>query len=314
LLGGRRALFLLLGFLGGLLPALVSWGDSISPHRMLMAYPFIALAAGAALNVIPWRRWCLAVSVVVVLVGTVQSVRLYFSPRFWHPGSRQTFDWEMTSLVEALPLQAPVIYLTHVGYFIAPRRFVNAGDEQLTVENWLPVDNRPLIYAFSQQARQLRPFYEHLFGVDRVRAFGRAFLVSLEAGDWSWVRAHGWTYEARCDGKTWRGQVPALFHLFMTFAAIRCDGPVTHTWRGRWEGPPTTLAVESNGDADIEVSGGRQQQRTAEHGAASMAVVPGSEVTITVTRPVLDGAVNAILLERSGLRERIPPWEWVTPN
>ena len=316
LLAGWQAPFLLAGFLGGVTPALVSWGDTISPHRMLMAFPFIALAAGAALNAIRWRVWCLIVTIPVVLVIAVQSVQLYFSPAFWHPRSRATFDWELTSLVEAIPIptRTQVIYMSHAGYYVGPRTLVDPNYELLSIENWLPTGNQPVTYAFSQHAGPLRPFYEHLFGADRVRAFGNAFLVQLESGDWSWLRSHGWTYEARCGEHTWRGQVPVLFQLYLTFAAIRCDGPVVHTWRGRWNGPKTKLLVRFNGEADIETSAGVQLHRSDRYDFAEVAVEPDTDVTITVTRPTLDGAVITTLFERSPLGERIPPWEWVTPN
>jgi hypothetical protein len=315
-LAARRGPFLVAGFLGGLLPAMVSWGDTISPHRMLMAFPFIALAAGAAVNAIRWRGWCLLVTVSVVVVVAVQSVGLYFSPSFWPPKSRATFDWELTSLAEAIPIptQVRVVYMSHASYFIGPRTLVDRNYEPLSVENWLPPSNAPVMYAFSQHAGPLQAFYEHLFGGERVHPFGRAFLVNLEAADWSWVRTHGWMYEARCGDQTWRGQVPALFHLYLTFAAIRCDGPVTHRWRGRWLGPPTTLRLRFNGDANIETSTGPAVQKKAAEGYGSFSVQPDSAVTITVTRPGLDGAVSATLVENSPFGERVPPWEWVTPN
>jgi len=308
--------FLAAGFLSGLGPALVSWGDTISPHRMLMALPFIALAAGAALNAIRWRGWCLLVTVPIVVIVAVQSVQLYFSAGFWHPKSRATFDWELTSLVEAIPIptETQVIYMTHAGYFIGPRLLVDQNYEQLSVENWLPPNYRPVIFAFSQHAEPLRAFYAHLFGGERVQAFGRAFLVKLEAANWSWMRTHGWTYETRCGEHTWRGQVPTLFHLYLTIAATRCDGPVTHTWRGRWHGPRTRLLLRFNGDADIETSTGKPVHQRAGLGYAAVVVEPESEVTITVTRPTLDGAVTTTLFESTPFGDRLPPWEWVTPN
>lgn len=315
-LAGRRGPFLVAGFLGGLLPAVVSWGDTISPHRMLMAFPFIALAAGAALHAIRWRRLGLAVTVATVAVVAVQSIQLYFSPTFWPAKSRATFDWELTALAEAIPVptRTHVIYMSHAAYFLAPHTLIDKNYEPLSVENWLPANNAPVIYAFSRHAGPLQAFYEHLFGGERVHPFGRAFLVKLEAADWSWVRTHGWTYEARCGDQTWGGQVPALFHLYLTFAAIRCDGPVTHRWRGRWHGPPTTLRLRFNGDADVETSTGPGMHKKAAEDTGSFSVQPDSDVTISVTRPGLDGTVSTTLFESSPLGERVPPWEWVTPN
>jgi hypothetical protein len=100
--GWRVALFLWAAYIGGAMPAVISWGEAPSTHRMLMAFAPISIAAGGAFNLIRWA-WLRRVAVVAcVAVVAVQSVRLFFSPAFWPVESAGTFDANRTALVEAL--------------------------------------------------------------------------------------------------------------------------------------------------------------------------------------------------------------------
>jgi hypothetical protein len=80
----RRTVFLLLSCALAALPAILTSDLSIHGHRVLLALPFIAVAATCAIEAVPHR----AQSVVAVLFATLaaeQSVTFFFSTTFWPP-------------------------------------------------------------------------------------------------------------------------------------------------------------------------------------------------------------------------------------
>jgi len=312
-LAWRRTPFLLAGFAIGLAPVVLSEGVFASTHRMLMAFPFIAFAAGCALDRIRPRTLRIAATALVVTVVGLQSVRWYFSASFWPPESRRIFDWERTALVEALPVppHPRLIVDRSVSYYFGLRGVAGTVSEPLTVESWYPPSTIPSLYAFSATAAQLRPFYEDLFTMQRVQAFGRAFLLTLEGGDWSWVAQHGWSYEAHCGEKVWRGQVPALYQLWWTFRDLRCDQAVTHVWRGLWEGPPTAVQLLFSGTAIVDTPAGRLVEKTGQETSADFTLEPHTVVKISVNAGVLP-RVGLVAVTPAGTR--VPPWEYVTPQ
>ena len=304
--GWRRAAFLLGGFALGLVPTVLAWGAP-STHRMLMAFPFVALAAAAACDdLLPRRRWRAAAVAAAVGATAVWSVTLYFSDDFWAPESRWLFDPERTELVASLPLDAgrPVILMRQVTQFREPRRFLAADDRTLAVENWLPPPSGAL-YAFTAEAESLRPLYTALFGAERVRGFGRAFTVDVPPGDWSALRAHGWSYCARCGARVARGVVPTLQQMGVAFADIQCDEPSTHTWAARWDAPPARLQVHG-GEQSVTVDTPRERREGAE---VEIDVTPGDVVRVTTTaEPRLPFTATSLTVG-----DQLPAWDAVTP-
>jgi hypothetical protein len=314
LTGVRRAAFLFAGFLGGLAPAILAWGPP-STHRMLMAFPFVALAAGCALDdLLVWRRVRQLASAALVLAVGWYGVRLYFSDQFWPAESRWKFDGPRTALLESLPFPPgpPVILMRQMTYFRDARRLVTSDDQDLVVENWFPTD-RGAVYAFTSEAVALRPFYEQLFGPRRVETFGWTFKVTLEPGDWSWLRQHGWSYEARCGDRTWRGQVPVLFQPDLTFTSLACTQPAQHTWRARWEGPATPVRLHAGGAAVVEAGGGHFESPASADSIIDFTAEPGMDIRVGVSTPAFQPWVYAALLERTPAGERVPAWERATP-
>ena len=311
--GVRRGLFLWAGFVAALLPSILSEGALPSSHRMLMMFPFIAIAAGCALDLLCWRLIRRAAAVIVVAIVALQSIRLYFSPAFWPVESQWIFDWERTAVVEALP-PAPhprfVLGANLTNYF-APRGLSDRDYEFLTVENWFPPDHDAAVYAFEQHDLDLRSFYEDLFGVRRVKVFGRAFLVTLEKGDWSWVKQHGWAYEARCGNRIWKGQVPVLFHTYVTFSDMWCPDPVLHTWNGHWDGPASRMRLGFSGAAEVQ-AGDRLVKKEGTETSMEFNVEPGADVRVTVTSSTPAPVVGFFEITPAG--DRVPLWERVRPN
>jgi len=314
--GMRRGLFLWCGFLGTLYPAVVSDGLSPSAHRMITAFPFIALAAGCGLDCIPWRRPRVALTWLVVAIAAVQSVRLYFSPAFWPTESRARFDWERTAVLEALP--APphprLVVMPHMGYFFAPVAQVDPNYEFLSVDNWFPPDRDPRTYVFAPMAGPLRPFYENLVGFDHVDGFGRAFLVRFERADWSWLRQHGWTYEARCGRQVQRAPVPVLFNPNLGFRDMYCSAPLTHVWWGHWLGPRASMRVRFSGTVMVDTPGGRLVDKSGFEQTADFTLEADTDVTITALPGESFWYPWTVLYEVTPAGQHIPYWDRVNPR
>jgi hypothetical protein len=310
LTGVRRALFLWAGFVAGLMPSIMAHGTLLaSTHRMQMAYPFIAVAAVCALNVIPWRVVRGVTTTALVLVVAVQSVRLYFSPEFWPTESRWIFDWQRTGAVEAIPESPSRVVATDLGSYLAIRTDLAPPPEELNVDNWVPTG--PTVYAFGARAAPLQAFYESVLGPGLVRQSGGAFTVQFSGRDWHWLHQHGWSYEARCGDAVRSGRVPTLIHIFYSFRDLACEQPVTHTWRGTWAGPQSLLRFRFSGDATVETSTGPVTNTEAPDGFVDFTVQPGTDVTIRV---VAQPRVLAALYQMTPAGERLPYWEWVDPR
>ncbi len=309
----RRALFLWGGFLGGLVPTLLSVGVSVSSHRMIMAYPFLLLAAASSFDLLRVARLRHLATAAAVLVIAVQSIGLYFSPAFWPVEDRWSFNADRTALIESLPMPPhPPIYIgPNFGSFFKPRLEVDGGIRLLSVDNWFPPDNTPTTFAFSVLAAPLRPFYSDLLGTQRIQTFGGEFLVHFESRDWSWMRGHGWTYEVTCGIETRRTQIPVMYHAALTFTGMFCPQLSRHTWRGQWHGPAETVRLRFNGHASVAVDGrpladgqGREQKLDFE-------VTPGAQMEIQVDTI---GNLWAAMMELTPVAEHLPAWDLVTPG
>ena len=312
LTGVRRGLFLLGGFVAGMVPGIASGTFAISAHRIMMTYAFVALAAGAALDLLPWRRVRAVAAAAVFGAVAVWSVPFYFSPRFWPPPLRWDVNAEMTALAEAIAEAPPprLVFMSQLGFY-ASLAGAPAGSEPLLIDNWLP-DERPVMYAFTWQAELLRPQYERLFPT-RVRPVGRdSFLVDLGASDRSWLRRHGWQTEVRCGDNTRTAQVPFLFSVGFVARDFRCgDAPITYVWRARWSGPTREMQLNFSGTLVVEGAGFAARGEGFEK-SLSFTLPADSDVTISLTMPV-GAPPTAILLEQTPAGLRVPDWENFTP-
>ena len=313
LTGLRRCLFLVGGFVGGILPGVVSQMFGISTHRIMMAYVFVALAAACAVNLTPWRWLRGAVAAGVLAAATVWSVDLYFSPRFWPPDSAITFDGDRTALNEALVAEQPelLVAMHQLGEYTPPPP--PGGEfEVLSADTWFPPPNKRVTYAFTWQGQPLRPQYERLFP-GRVKSAGKvSFYVPLEAADWKWLRDHGWWYEVRCPGASKGTQVPFLYSVQTPMRDFRCPGPPTHLWRAHWNGPQTDMQLEFSGRVTIEANGQTFSGEGFEQ-RMSFTMPADSDVTVTLA---FDAAVPWPLIglfEKLPSGRRVPDWERFTP-
>ena len=314
LTGVRRGLFLWAVFLGGLAPSIVSEGQFPSSHRMLMAFPAIAVAVGCALNLVPTRVLRTLATLVVAGLACGWGVWFYFSPAFWPVESLSVFGQERTAVVDALPLPPHpqrLIVMKHLGYYFGARTLVDQNYEVMTVDNWVPADGTAAIYAFDPFAAPLRPFYERLVGSDRVQQVGRAFIVSMEAREWSWIKRHGWAYEARCGDQVQRAIVPTLYQELLGFRTLVCNDPITHVWRGRWKGPTTQLRLRFNGTGKVETPRGVSVTKVGEQMTIDFSAEPDDELRVTLVNSPPDTSPLAHVVEVTPMTERVPFWESV---
>lgn len=310
LAASRRALFIAGGFALGLAPTVFAWGPP-STHRMIMAYPFVALAAGCGLDRLGSPRARRAVAALLVLATAWWSVGFYFSDDFWTSDSRRVFDGQRTALIEALPPPdgLPVVFLRQITYFRDPRRLVAPRDAELTADNWFP-RNEGAVYAFTWEGAALRPFYEQLVGAANVWSFADSFTVTFAPGDWSALRRHGWWYVTVCGGVTRSVQIPTLFHPNMTFAGAACDVPTQHRWRARWNGPATPLRLRVEGVASVRAGSTQLDNAAGTHSFIDFTAEPGIDIEVAVTTPPYQPWVYAALLDGDG---QLPAWDRTSP-
>ncbi len=310
----RKALFILGGFLVGVSPAV---GTIPSAHRMLMAYPFISLLGVYALDRLPQRRWRVLASAVFVAAMGLASVRFFFSNSFWPQPSRAVSGAGITQLVESIPypLRSRLIISPGLGYFFSVRERTDRDRvERLNTENWWPSGESEVIYAYSGHWDLLEPFYRGMLGAQRVRSFGGPFSVTVEPGDWTWLRRYGWAYEVECASSPsrWSGQVPVLFHIGQTVPQFLCSGSVRHRWQGRWVSDNTLLRFRfRRGTAAIVIEEG--SVLSSEKSPLDFDVPAGASVSVSLTVPD-PGGFDAFLFRISPAGEVVPPWPSVKPE
>jgi hypothetical protein len=299
-------LFLLAGFVVGLMPAIVAHGDfTVSTHRMHAAYVFIALSAGASLDLVPWRSLRAVAASALVAFVAVWSIGLYFSNDFWRAEARWMFGTDATDVADSIPWNEPSVVEADLGYYIGVR--TDLEPKRFSVEHLsLP---GPALFVFSPQMYPLYQFYRPILRPDRVKPIGKAFSVRTAEWDQQDFAGHGWTYTVAC-GETMRSaQIPTLFHVGYTFADLACGYPAKHVWRAKWRGPASDLRLWFNGSLSIEIAG----VETINPGARSFdfKVEPDTELVIRITGPP---GILAALYDVSRKQEQLPYWEWLDPE
>jgi hypothetical protein len=307
----RRKLFLLAGFVGGVLPGVLSEQFSISTHRLLMAYPFVAMAAGAAVAALPWRSLRAASATILLAAATVSSVRLYFSSTFWTPDARYAFNADETALAERLADLAPahVVASPDMLEFLA---MPEAGPpEPLSTINWWP----PVAatYVFGPTYGSLAPIYHRLFP-GQVEQFGKGFLVSIDGRSLgAALGSNGWQQRITCgDTVAQAGVVPAIFTVAPPADPACRTGVVTYAWRGYWDGPAANVRLDYSGAGRVTINGQTVLEEEGVERRIPFALPHGSDVTIEIVSAPT--GPRAALLELLPAGMRLPSPELVQPR
>lgn len=310
----RLGLFLSGGFCLGVLPAVVTAHMGVSSHRLLMAYPFVALAAVAALQPLSEPRARKLAVFALVLTAAGQSLHFFFSPRFWYETSRLHYGWENTQLLEAVPRPAPgrVYWATGLAYWGSWRAYFDPSFQLLTMADWIPEAHGPTLYLFSAHAEFAKGFFRDWLGPDRMHEVGRAFAVRAEPADRQKFERNGWSYAAACDGEAFFSDVPAPFQPRGLVPLPRCRGETLELWRGVWRGPPSMLRAEG-ADALLWIRVGQRVRAVERPGLAtvSLEVAPGDTVELAARHPPAN--VWVALVHGQPPRASLPAFAWVEP-
>ena len=308
LTGFRRAVFLGAGFFLGLMPNIVAHGDLYaSAHRIHSAYIFVALAAGASFDLIPWRTVRAAAAGAVVTLAAFWSLGFFFSPDFWRPEAVWMFNNDDTELVESIPWKEPQVVEIELGQYILMRD--DLKPIRFTAEHLsLPAHK---LYAFGRSVYPLQLFYKPLLRSNKLQSFGDAFSVRADEQDPDWLAGHGWTYTVECGATRRTGQLPTLFHFYYTYSDVRCGRPAIHTWRGRWREPASNMRLwYGGGTLSVETSPGEKLTADGSKPSFDFHVEAGAEITIQITgRPNIMAALYVV----TPINVRLPYWESVDP-
>jgi len=252
---GRRSVFLGLGFLAGLTPALLSFSGAPSTHRMMCAFLFISIACAApfwfASKVSTGRagQWLIGI-IAVCFVGTAtkQSVALFFSPSFWTESERIFFGSE-TLLTEGirLPTSTPLAAGPQINRILDARGVEKPGFANLTYETLLPT--RPSTIALSPAIQLLIPFYEGSLPKEHITTYGTvpdkaSIKAEFSASDVEYWGKYGWTIERRCADRTLTGIRLPTFYVTNDLGWMEpCPMQRQIIFRAKWTREPTQLSL-----------------------------------------------------------------------
>lgn len=320
----RFAAFVVVGFACGVAPSLLSNGFAPSSRRLLMAYPFLSIAAAAAIDAIPRRTHRVAAACVFSAAVAAQSILYYFSDEAWPAVDRLRREAQFSAVVDSLPLvdERPIIISRSLGYHIRPREAAKLPFELLSSANWqFPASGA--VYGFGPNLAPLRAFYEEILGAEPILDFGRGFRLDIPSGDWSWIRDHGWRYSVECKDRTAVFRVPTLLQEWLA-SSVYCSGDsVRHRWQARWDGPRTALRLRDYEAPRVEITSGSVVRRVAPSEDLArrgiryrFRVSRGDRIVIeSTTRPPNMVPSTSLFVDvPDPSAEILPQWEYLDPE
>ena len=321
----RRSLFLVLGFLAGLTPALLSFSGAPSTHRMMCAFIFIPIACGASFQLTErfirsglGRRINTTLAIAFIGVTSYQSILLFFSDKFWAESNRIFFNSE-TALAESirLPTSPPLAAGLHINRILEARNVPMSGVVNMSLEHLAPP--QPMTLAISPALYSLVPFYKENVPAECVSSFGigpyetsiKVEFTEAEVERW---RRYGWTAERRCSDRT-------LYDIHLPFFYLPnelgwrdpCPNQREVVMKAKWLRERTELSLVTFRGASVKLetsSGLRIPASTEQRSERKITLAPGEIVTITVTS--VHGS-SAWLEEGSGQDAKIPKLESFEP-
>ena len=311
----RRALFLGIGFFGGMMPTIMSSSTGASGHRMISCYLFISLAVAAFFEALSklrpshkYRSGVAVFAVIFMVAASIQSMRIFLSNDFWK-GSEGVFWYGATKISEsvALPVSRPTVVDFETSRFLKARNIRNPGYAVLAHENWMPTS--PVEYDISPPLSFILPLYREALPESHITVFGSgptmAFRATFDDRDVAEWRKYGWSVEARCGAQSiMKGQLPGVvFGSYLPWS-WQCYAPQTMVYRGVWAGPPTELTLWLVGafDVHVEVASGVQVRRSPNSARyLNFNVTTNDEVTIIAN--MQNGFQMRLLEGRDGIGE-----------
>ena len=314
----RRALFLGIGFFGGMMPTIMSSSTGASGHRMISCYLFISLAVAAFFEALSklrpshkYRSGVAIFAVIFMVAASIQSMRIFLSNDFWK-GSEGVFWYGATKVSESieLPVTKPVVVDFELARFLEARNVPNPGYSVLSHENWMP--HAPVEYNISPPLSFTLPLYQGALPESHLAVFGggatQAFRATFDEKDVAEWRKCGWTVEALCGSESvMKAQLPAVVFGSSVQWTWRCQESQTLVYRGIWTGPKTELTLWLVGpfDVDVKISSGSKVRRTPNSSNyLNFSVATNDEITLVAN--VQNGLQMRLLKGRDGMGEIVP--------
>ena len=314
----RRALFLGIGFFGGMMPTIMSSSTGASGHRMISCYLFISLAVAAFFEALSklrpshkYRSGVAVFAVIFMVAASIQSMRIFLSNDFWK-GSEGVFWYGATKVSESieLPVTKPVVVDFELARFLEARNVPNPGYSVLSHENWMP--HAPVEYNISPPLSFTLPLYQGALPESHLAVFGggatQAFRATFDEKDVAEWRKCGWTVEALCGSESvMKAQLPAVVFGSSVQWTWRCQESQTLVYRGIWTGPKTELTLWLVGpfDVDVKISSGSKVRRTPNSSNyLNFSVATNDEITLVAN--VQNGLQMRLLKGRDGMGEIVP--------
>lgn len=293
----RTALFVGLGFLGGIVPTILAFNGRPSTHRMICAYIFVSLACAGAVEYLATcsrlahRKMLVRCGVVVfVVVAAWRSTAIFLSPQFWLDAP-PIFMHAETAISEsiALPVTSPFIVEPQVGRYLMARQVENPGFLWLTYDSWMP--NGDGEYAFASSFPELIGFYRNALPADQVAIFGesssrlgiRARFTASDARRW---QQYGWTVERRCSNPQQPLRIPAFIFQDPMNWGTECLDPREIIFTAVWNRPVTKLTLHGFRGVPMRIQTSQGSDLVIEPSditATEFTLHPGEKITITIT-------------------------------
>jgi hypothetical protein len=321
----RRSLFVVLGFMAGLTPALLSYSGAPSTHRMMCAFIFVSIACGALFQsvaqALKGKAGSLAnAAIALVFIGATgyQSFTLFFSEDFWKESNRIFFTSE-TALAETirLPASPPVAAGLHVNRLLDAREVRLSGSTNMCFEHLAPTE--PMTLAITTPLYPIVPFYLDNLPPEQVTSFGKgpygtsvkAVFNESEVARW---QKFGWTAERRCANNTLTNIHLPMFYLPHELGwRDLCYNQREVKMKAEWLREPTELSLVTSGGARVRLetsSGTALPPSTESRTERKVTLHPGEVVTITAES--VHGS-STWLVEGSGPGAKIPKLESFRP-
>ena len=324
LLPRRGALFVGLGFLGGLVPTILAFNGRPSTHRMICSYIFVSIACGAAFEYFATRsRFARRTTVVTacafgfVALSSFQSISIFLSPQFWLDAP-PIFMHAETSIAESieLPVTSRIIVEPEVGRFLMARQFEKPGYLWLTYDLWMPKEEGE--YAFASSFPELIGFYKSALPASQITTFGensgrlgiRARFTAADVKRW---QQYGWTVERRCSNPQQPLRIPAFIFQDPLNWETECLNPKEIIFTAVWNRPATKLTLHGFIGIPMRVTTSQGTDLTIEPASLSateFTLHPNEKVTITLT--AVHGTM-ARLFEGDETSKVFPPLESFKP-
>lgn len=316
--GWRRAVFLIVGFGLGILPALISFHRSPSTHRIIGSFLFVSLACGAFFHGVLSRSMrrtaqvmLLSLSSLFVIVAGYEGVSTFFSPQFWQ-GYNDVFMHSRTLLAESirLPTTRNLVVDRYVARVLEARGYPDPGFSILSYETAMPTKFTE--YALSPSVPELVDLLKREIPEAQMTSYvgmggDESVLVKVTEEDAAQWQSYGWRVELPCsESQVVSARVPVFVYQPFYRWSYFCEGAKEIVFKAVWTRETTELTVEAFGPQWIKVETSQGTSLSRKEGDTEQLTLSlHPEEIVTITLGVVDGGI-ARIVEVTPNGERLP--------